>query len=85
MGQTGPRVGGRVLLAGPDGRLRVKVRVAPRHRDKSLVTGHPIPPSVLGFQARGEPAEVLYVISAQRRDDPACWRTERADDDRAGP
>ena len=48
-----------------------------------MVIGHPIPSSVLGFQARAESAEVLYVISAQRRDDPACWRTERADDDRA--
>jgi hypothetical protein len=34
-------------------------------------------------RARGEPAEVLDFIGAQYRDDPACWRTERADDDRA--
>jgi hypothetical protein len=35
------------------------------------------------LRARGEPAEVLDLIGAQYRDDPACWRTERADDDRA--
>jgi hypothetical protein len=34
-------------------------------------------------RARGESPEVLYLIGAQHRDDPACWRTERADDDRA--
>jgi len=35
------------------------------------------------LQARGESAEVLYVINAQHRDDPARWRAERANDDRA--
>ena len=35
------------------------------------------------FRDRGESAEVLYVIRAQHGDDPARWRTERADDDRA--
>ena len=35
------------------------------------------------MRARGKPAEVLDVIGAQRRDDPARWTAERADDDRA--
>ena len=51
--------------------FRAKVQVAPCHRDKFLLTAHTIPQSVLGLRARGESAEVLYVIGAQCRDDPA--------------
>ena len=63
--------------------LRVKVQVAPRHRDKFPVTGHPIRQPVLGLQARGKSPKVLYVINAQQLNDPARWRAERADDNRA--
>src|SRR4029079_17014282 len=72
-----------VLSAGPDGCLRVKFQVGPRQRGTFLLTGHAIRESVPVFRDRGESAGVLDVIRAQHRYDPARWRTERADDDRA--
>jgi hypothetical protein len=48
-----------------------------------LFTGSATTSSVLELRARGESPEVLYVIGPQRRDDPARWTAERADDDRA--